>query len=405
MYILIVAIHAVLITISYFLWYSLLGWVFILLCFFFLFYFSPLFFFDTDSEEDLGNHHSAWSQIKNIALSISLKDSLFIPLIFLYLGLYLLTFSILGTEENILFIHQIIVFLLYTLFIGYAFVFSWKQDIFFDIVRFHTFFTLSSTLCLVVFCLFLWVSSEFGHFLLLLFGLSSWLFILFFHPREHSIFILLLLFSFFCIPLIWSTLLIPDTSLWVLSGVSLFAGLILFEYISHLRLFLHYIRIIQYFSLSIILLSELSIVYTLFHGVYTSGIIFSIISIVFFLFVHVRYTNYIAYIFSLVLTFFLYSIIFTGLLDSKTLTSLFLFIFFLPILLIWSTYIWEEAHGYDFMILHYTSILFSVIYSIYILFFIWWGSDILFITSLCIFGIALLLFLSYFRFRLEKTSP
>jgi hypothetical protein len=141
------------------------------------------------------------------------------------------------------------------------------------------------------------------------------------------------------------------------------------------------------------------LVFFVFREMASVAILLILFSILFFFRVHIRFTNYIAYLIGIFLIFFLYSMIFSWLISPSTPASTFLFLFFLPILLIGITYLFDEAHDYDFTILHYSSIVFGIVFSIYTIFFIWWWGDILFILSLCIFGIAFLLFLSYFRFR------
>ena len=48
-------------------------------------------------------------------------------------------------------------------------------------------------------------------------------------------------------------------------------------------------------------------------------------------------------------------------------------------------YFIEESHKYDFLMLHYSAIGFSILFSFYTLFFIGWGGDLLFLVSFCIF--------------------
>jgi glucose-6-phosphate-specific signal transduction histidine kinase len=82
--------------------------------------------------------------------------------------------------------------------------------------------------------------------------------------------------------------------------------------------------------------------------------------------------NYITFILGIVIAFILYFFLFSDLLFEPSIFSFFLFVFFLPTIVIATTYLWEEKYPYDFMILHYSSIAFSMIHSIYIVFFVSW---------------------------------
>lgn len=126
---------------------------------------------------------------------------------------------------------------------------------------------------------------------------------------------------------------------------------------------------------------------------------FIFVGIVFLFFVHIRYCNYIALSGALFGTFFLYALLFFPLLTATSLFSTLLFVFFLPLCIIGNTYFWEEKFAYDLRILHYSSIVFSIIFSLYTLIFLAWGDVIFFTLSLCVFLLGFLLFLSYFRFR------
>ncbi len=109
-------------------------------------------------------------------------------------------------------------------------------------------------------------------------------------------------------------------------------------------------------------------VFSYFHFVYVLPI-FAI-----FLFsIHMRYSNYIAYSTAIIVVFFLYGYLFYSLIFLPDLISALLFIFFFPLCIIGNTYFWEERYSYDFSLLHYSSIGFSIITGLYSLFFVSWG--------------------------------
>ena len=401
MYALIILIHVVFVGVAYLLSLWVLEGVFLISWLFFLFYFSPLFFLDNEAKKK-----QVWDQnsLKDILSQFSLKKSLFVPISLFYVALYLLFFSVFWNKEQVLFFHGVIVFGIYTLFIGYALGFYWKRDIFFESLRFHTIFTLSSTILLATSVGFSGFAYEWLHLLILFSGILSATFLLMYTPHENSLFLSLYLFAFFTSILVWAFLIFPDITLIFILSLFVIFSIFLFEYFPKTRIFAPYTTIIQYFSLFVLLLCLPTTLYLTTIGITSTGILLLSLSILFLFSVHVRYTNYVSYMIAVFLMFFVYATLFSWLLDPTTPISLFLFIFFLPTLLIGTTYLWEEAHMYDFIILHYSSALFSFIYSVYIIFFIWWWGETLFITSLCIFGMAFLLFMSYFRFRSDTST-
>ena len=141
MYALIVGIHAIFIGTTHLLWYRAFEGIFILFWLFFLFYFSPLFFLDKKIKDDTSFTFS----LENFLTQFSPKNSFFLPITLLYIAIYWFLFSIFWSKETIIFLHTIIIFWIYLLFIGYAMGFYWKTDIFFEILRFHTLFNLIGT--------------------------------------------------------------------------------------------------------------------------------------------------------------------------------------------------------------------------------------------------------------------
>lgn len=400
MYALIIGIHAIFIGTTHLLWYRVFEGIFILFWLFFLFYFSPLFFLDKEKKNDTFFTFS----IEDILAQFSPKNSLFLPITLLYIAIYWFLFSIFWSKETIIFLHTIIIFWIYLLFIGYAMGFYWKTDIFFEVLRFHTLFNLIGT---ILFCLYLFFQSipfESIHILLWVSWVLSATFLLFFTQKENILFIYSYLLSIFATIFIGTTFFLWEMTLNATLAIGIFSALFIFEYFPRVKIFISYIDSIQYFTLFFLLFSFFPLIFLAVKNSTLENISLIGILVIFFLSIHTRYINYITYLLWLFWIFFVYALLFSWLLLASSPWATFLFVFFLPILLITTTYFWQEKHEYDFLILHYSGIAFSIIYSIYLIFFIWWGTELLFMISLCIFGMALLLFLSYFRFRITRTS-
>lgn len=399
MYALIIAIHAIFITVSHFLWYKIFEGIFFLLCVFFLFYFSPLFFLDDDENKNW----KKWRKSPmDILKQLSPKNSLILPVILLYIAIYGFLFSLFPQEGNILIYHSIIVSAIYIIFISYAIAFYWKNDIFFELLRFHTLFTIISS---IIFTLSLLLQSQIPsilHPITALMWIISWTFLLSYTRQENNIFLWSYLTGIFATVILTALWLIPGIRIIEICALLIALALVVFEYLPNRPIFYPYSDIFRYFSLVSVLVLLLPVVYIAFDTVDSIAIILLSITVIFFLSIHRRFTNYIVYIVAILEVFLVYSLLFSGLLVHPDITSVFLFLFFLPLLLVISTYVWEESHIYDFIILHYSSIAFSILYSLYTIFFMGWGSDLLFVISLCVFWIALLFFLSYFRFWRNK---
>lgn len=398
MYALIIAIHAIFITVSHFLGYRIFEWIFFLFCIFFLFYFSPLFFLDDEEK-----WWKKWRKSPmDILKQLSPKNSLIIPVILLYIAIYGFLFSLFPNGGSVLLYHSIIVSAIYMVFIAYGIAFYWKNDVFFELLRFHTLFTLISS---IVFTLSLLLQSQTPsilHPVTALMGVLSWTFLLSYTRQENNTFIWSYLAGGFATVLLWALWFVPGIRFIELCAIGTILWLFFFEYFPNRDIFYPYATIFRYFALVSILLILLPVAYIAFDSVDSIAIIILSVTVLFFLSVHRRYTNYIVYIVAILEVFLVYSLLFSGLLVHPDMTSVFLFLFFLPFLLITSTYLWDEAHAYDFTILHYGSIAFSALYSLYAIFFMGWGENLLFVISFCIFGIAMLFFLSYFRFPRKK---
>ncbi len=386
MYLLITIIHTLFIYSAYILGYYFLLSFFIFLFGFFLLYFSPIFF----SKEKI--------ELPTLSLEkYSFKNSLILPLGFLYIAGYLFLFWLLGDFEKSFTISIYAFVLGYILFFGYMMMFEWKNDIFFDITRLHTILSL-----LIVFIL-----TSISFFSIETFSyektLLSWITLLFGYfffrtsKKEVSLFFQMYLLSwiFFIYSILTTTIFTPSFGVFLTIVIS--TSIILFESIPYFSFFTSYAIESRKTILSIILFSLLSLI-----GI--SFLDFSffpsiLLGFIFLISVHVRYSNYIALGCALISLFFLYSEIFFSLLTPDSLLSSLLFLFFLPVCIIGSTYFSEEKFEYDFSVLHYSAIIFSAIFFVYALIFVWWGWDFFFLLSGWSSLFALLLLLSYFRFR------
>lgn len=396
MYSIIIAIHAVFVVLSHILGYRFFEALFLLLCIFFLFYFSPLFFLEgewktLDSKKNI-------FEMRKFLEKFSPKDSIIIPLTLLYTALYIFVIGLFGTGYSLVVVHSILALWIFLILFGYILSFDWKNDMFSEIFHYHLILTFFSTIIFGILWFFEYIPIPVFALLLSLIGIIAGIFYLTFFknsPFYTSFFLIFLISTLF---LLFQFIFYFHSSFLLLSIAVIF-GIISFEYFPNLSIFSLQTHIIRYFSLILVLIT---IPFLLFLLVF-SDITFPFLLLIpttFFLFsIHIRYSNYITYPIGLGIIYFLYSIFFLSLLSPTSLFSVLLFIFFLPFLLIGMSYFWEEQYPYDFIILHYSSIMFSGMYSIYSIFFIWWGMNLLFVISACILGLAVLFFLSYFRFR------
>ncbi len=394
MYSIIIAIHIVFISLCHLLEFRFLEGIFCILCLFFLFYFSPLFFLEDASNQWKKNFF--W--VSGFLEKISPKESIFIPLSLFYIAIYWFIISSIGIFESFFIIHTLLSIAIFLVIFWYILSFEWKNDIFFEILEYHiyiTFFTGITYLFLTVFWI---ISTSPFYFLLGSIGTIAWVFFLRYSQKEEQFYILFFLLNILITVFLFLQYFLEVSSLNLLVTLLIPSTILFFEYFPRLHIFSKYTLSIRLFSLSTLLLSVPVLIYTTFIDITLP--FFLITSVIIFLFsIHIRFSNYISYWIWLALIFFLYSIFFISLLTTNSLSSVLMFIFFLPFLLVSLTYFWEERYEYDFMILHYCAILFSSIYSIYSFFFIWWWSGLLFMISSCIFWVAVLFLLSYFRFK------
>ena len=389
MYLLLAIIHIVFIALSYFFGYFVLGWVFILLFLYFIIYFSPLFFFKKEKTDN---------DSLSLLPKISPQNSILLPIGLFYIAIYLLLFALTGSLEESFRLHVYLLLWIYGIIFSYMLWFDWKNKLFFDTTRIHTLLTYI-TLLGVFFASFFITSIFDVHIFILL--LVSLIFSFIFSeniPEKDTPFFLWFLSLTLLVPyFVYFFFLSSGHSFPVLISTVWLGSIILFEIIPKQKLFSLYLEESRVFTLVITLvITLLSIVMSFFSpGFFFPLFLYS----VFFFFVHIRFCNSLVFISGLVTLFFLYSQLFFPLLYSGSFLSVLMFLFFLPLCIIGNTYFWEEKHPHDMEFLHYSSIAFSVLFSLYALIFIGWWGMFLFLLSACIFGIGLLFFLSYFRFH------
>ncbi len=387
MYFLLILIHLIFVIISHIFGFYLIEGAFIVLWIFFILYFSPVFFFKNQKNQFL----------EVFSFDFSPQRSLLLPLVLMYLWIYLLAFTFTGTLKESMTVHIMIFLGIYGILVGYMLTFYWKSDIFFDISRFHLLYSYITLIIIGIYFSFYPADILFLHiiFMAIVLGYSVFFFG---YSRKEKVWI----FQLFLVSMIIGgtmsiQYLFPNLPLYILTGLAGVVSLVFFEQIPKIRFFQPYLFESKVFFLSIVLISSLVNVFLSFF-VFESSY-FLILFTMFLFSVHARYSNYIAYISAIVLLYYLYGFLFFNLLHSDSILSSLIFIFFFPIVIIANTYFWEEKYPYDFSILHYWSIAYSVGFSIYASIFLSWWDWLLFFISLCIFLIAFLFFFSYFRFR------
>lgn len=386
MYLLLLSIHTIFIFIAHFFGYVLLEGIFILLLLFFLLYFSPIFFLNKSID------------IQKFSLpSLSPQKSITLPLLLVYIALYFLVFALTESIQNSLSLHLYILIGVHIIFFGYMMSFIWKHDIFFDIARFHLIFTYGTIIGVSVLSFF---DTSFFSVPLFVLSVMSSIFsiIVFTISREEHPF---LFQSFLTVGIltgyIFFFLLTHIFTIPVFIGFVGMVAMILFDVMPRYHFFDQFLAQSKVYMLLLVLVATLGLIVSSFFVF--SSLYVVIILLVFLFSVHIRYCNYIAFTLGISALLFVYSRIFFAMISPESLIATALFIFFLPITIIGNTYFWREKFEYDFTILHYASIAFSSIFSIYALFFIGWWPLFFYVVATCIFLIGILFLLSYFRFR------
>lgn len=390
MYILLIIVHSLFILISHFLGYYIIEGVFLVLMLFFLLYFSPVFFFKHSKSNSV-------DVAELFTLELSPQKSLIIPLVLTYIGIYILAFTFSGTIAQSLHTHVMIFLAIFAILLGYHFTFDSKNPIFFDILGFHLIFSYITLIVLAIFYFFFRESTNLISIVFVF--VTLWFSVFFFQNDEKKRvnffypFLLSVFLSFIIVCLFF----FPKISIAGLLGVCLIVWIALFEYSEKSRFFIPFFEISRVFLLWGILILSVIIAACLFFDF--SAIYFIVIGVIFLFSVHIRFSNIIAYSLAIVEIFLLYWFLFFSLLSPKSVFSSLLFVFFLSIILIGNTYFWEEKQKYDFAIIHYSAILFSIVFFVYSLIFIPREGNSFLFSSFGILLLALLFFLSYFRFH------
>lgn len=392
MYLLLIGVHAVFFFLSYLLSNILLQWAYIILLIFFLLYFSPLFF----SKWDISNRKDQ----KVLDITISPKKSILIPLILTYLGIYILAFTVTRDFWTNFSLHIYILLLIFLIFAGYIFAFDWDTVFFRDALRFHLICSYITIFAQLIYFFLLSGQITFIHVIFSIVTLGfSFFFFTYFRDEDMNIFLAFVLSMIVSLD-IWIVYIFSYIDIFTLLGFTGVILIILFEYIPKIKLFSDFIEPTRVFLLTLLLVFSvifmISPLFSYFHFVWFLPI-FSI-----FLFsIHIRYSNYISYILAISLLYYIYSYLFSPLLLSPDLLSSVLFIFFFPLCIIGNTYFWEERYPYDFSLLHYSSIGYSIITTLYSLFFIAWWAWLTLFFACSLFLLAILFLLSYFRFQYQ----
>lgn len=389
MYILLILIHSLFILVAHLFGYYVIEGVFLVLMLFFLLYFSPIFFFK----------HSKSNSVdvsELFTLNLSPQKSLIIPLVLTYVGIYILAFTFSTNIAQSLHTHIMIFLAIFAIILGYIFSFHWKHSVFFDMMSFHLVFSYITIFVLGIFYYFF--PSE-THWLGVIFTLVTIGFSIFFFQNDEkyriNIFYPFLLSCIFSIAIIL-IFFFPNISLaWVLGVIMIFM-IALFEYSEKSSFFAPFFEPSRVFLLWSILGFIASLSLVLFFDF--SAIYFLILGTIFLFSVHIRFSNLVTYSFGIWEIFLLYSFLFFSLLLVDSVFSSLVFIFFLPLLLIGNTFFWQEKQKYDFPIIHYSSIGFAAIFFAYALIFLKWEQSSFLFASFGSLLLALLFFLSYFRF-------
>ena len=392
MYILLIILHSLFIFICHLFGFYVIEGVFLILMLFFLLYFSPIFFFkNSTGEEWLSNLFS---------FELSPQKSLIVPLVLTYLGVYILAFTFSGTIAESIHAHLMIFLAIFTIFLGYIFAFSWKNEIFFDILGFHLIF---SYITIVIVGIYYFFARETINLLDMIFSAVTMWFSYFFFRFEtkyrKEFFYGFLASIFFSLEILL-IFLFREIPFYLIIGALSLLGIILFELSEKSSFFDVFLNISRVFFLSVILASVGILSVTIFS--HFASIYFLIIIAIFLFSVHIRFSNLVTYSTAIFIIYFMYGFVFLSLLSTNSVLSSLMFIFFFPILIITNTYFWEEKQQYDFAIMHYASIAFSGLFFLYALIFMKWEASSFVFSSFGFFLLAGLFFLSYFRFRTKK---
>ncbi len=392
MYLLLIGVHAVFFFIAYLLSSVLMQWAFVLLLVFFLLYFSPLFF----SKSDTTQHE--WLQVPD--LNISPRKSILIPLVLTYFGIYVLAFTVTRDLGANFHLHIYILLLIFLIFSGYIFAFNWDTIFFRDALRFHLICSYITIFAQLIYFFIFSGDITIIHIVFSIVTLCfSYFFFTYFPDENVNIFLAFTLSGIIamdtCIIYLFGNL-----NIFTLLGITGLIAILLFEFSPKIPIFDGFIESSRVFLLTLLLVlwvvQIVSVFFPYFYFVWFLPIFaISLFSI------HIRYSNYISYSLATVILFFLYTNLFSTLILLPDILSSLLFIFFFSLCIIGNTFFWEERFPYDFSVLHYSSIGFSTLATLYSLFFVAWWAGLTLFLSCSLFLLAILFLLSYFRFQYQ----
>lgn len=208
----------------------------------------------------------------------------------------------------------------------------WKQDIFFDIARFHLIFTYITILSIDILGCFDTSFFSIPVFILAVMDIILSM-ILFSVSREEH---LLLFQSFLTIGIltgyIFFFLVTHIFSFPVLIAFIGLSAMLLFTIMPRYRFFEQFLQPSKVFTLS---LSILAIVGLMISSFFDFTSLYVVIILLIFLFsVHIRYCNYITFALGILALLFVYSRVFFAMITPESLFSTALFVFFLPLCII-----------------------------------------------------------------------
>lgn len=243
--------------------------------------------------------------------------------------------------------------------------FSWKNEIFFDILGFHLLFS-AVTLILVAF--FYFFQREFIGILDAIFALTTIIFSIFFflHTKKfREEFVYSFLISILAAASILFLFFWPEMPIQVFFGMLAMVSAGIFEMSEKSTFFEKFRLLARIFFLSMtVVFTVILMILMLF--IFDS--IYFLLPIIAFCFsVHMRFFNVVCYVLGIFATYWVYGVTFFSFISAESVFSTLLYIYLLPLLIIGNTYFWEERQKYDFAIIHYSSIAFSLIFFLYCL--------------------------------------
>ncbi len=404
MYILLLIIHLVFIFVAYILGFPFLSFIFWILWVGFSFYFSSF----------LGKYISLPS-IPSSKMGFDFSFESFsrqgffpIAILLFYISIYGIAYGLIGydeIDERIFQLHNIIILSLFLVLFSLFLVFERKlSELFYRITRFHGIFSWISSIILsgIYFTDNASLSSIYFINVCILIGLMFFIeykdrFVTDGERKQYFIIFLFLITS--SIVLFGYNLFSFDKILWLIFVLSIMSILI-FDYIPKITTFRNYGVISKYFWLLSSFLSVLLLYYYSFEYFSFSIALLAMFTI-FHIGVHFRYGNYLAFLMGIVSIYFIYTKSFFPMIlgtwnEATGFFSAVMFLYFLPIGMIGSTFFWKQEYEYDYAFIHYFSIIFSIVFSLY---HTWVAGFNMLEVSLLLFFLSLLFFFSYIRLK------